>query len=76
MALRGVGAERKLNLNGNRSLKGCIRVKILNLPLGGLPVKHAEFKTLIMFVPHRKHITFPLRAQPVNATCRFVMMVY
>jgi hypothetical protein len=27
-------------------------------------------------VPHRKHITSPLRAQQVNATYRFVTMVY
>jgi hypothetical protein len=27
-------------------------------------------------VPHRKHITFPLRAQQVNAVYRFVTMVY
>jgi hypothetical protein len=25
-----------------------------------------------MFIPHRKHITFPLRVQQVNAICRFV----
>jgi hypothetical protein len=29
-----------------------------------------------MFVPHRKHITSPLRAQTVTAICRFVSMVY
>jgi hypothetical protein len=28
-----------------------------------------------MFVPHRKHITSPLRAQQVNAIYRFVTMV-
>jgi hypothetical protein len=27
-------------------------------------------------VPHRKHITSPLRAQQVNAIYRFVTMVY
>jgi hypothetical protein len=40
MAL-GEGATCKLNLNGNRSLRDCIRAKILNLPLGGLHVEHA-----------------------------------
>jgi hypothetical protein len=29
-----------------------------------------------MFVPHRKHITYPLRAQQVNAIYRFATMVY
>jgi hypothetical protein len=28
-----------------------------------------------MFVPHRKHITFPIRAQQVNAICMFVTIV-
>jgi hypothetical protein len=41
MAL-GEGAAFKLNLNRHRSLTGCIRAKILKLPLGGLHVKHAE----------------------------------
>jgi hypothetical protein len=37
------GAACKLNLNGKRNLKGCIRAKILKLPLGGrLHVKHTE----------------------------------
>jgi hypothetical protein len=27
-----------------------------------------------MFVPHRKHITSPLRAQRANAICMFVTM--
>jgi hypothetical protein len=27
-------------------------------------------------LPHRKHITFPLRAQQVNAIYRFVTTVY
>jgi hypothetical protein len=27
-------------------------------------------------VPHRKHVTSPLRAQQVNAVCRFVTVVY
>jgi hypothetical protein len=30
----------------------------------------------IMFVPHRKHITSPLRAQQVNAIHRLLAMVY
>jgi hypothetical protein len=29
-----------------------------------------------MFVPHKKHITSQLRAQPINAIYRFVTMVY
>jgi hypothetical protein len=33
--------------------------------------------TVIVFsVPHRKHITSPLRAQQVNAIYRFVTMLY
>jgi hypothetical protein len=32
--------------------------------------------TLGLSVPHSKHITSPLRAQQVNAICRFVTMVY
>jgi hypothetical protein len=41
MALGG-GVAGELKLNGNRSLKGCIRANILKLPLGGLHVKHVE----------------------------------
>jgi hypothetical protein len=41
---------------------------------------HLSFKTQLnsigLSVPHRKHIMSPLRAQQVNAICRFVTMVY
>jgi hypothetical protein len=32
--------------------------------------------TRVIFVPHRKHITSPLRAQQVNAIYRLVTTVY
>jgi hypothetical protein len=35
-----------------------------------------QLNSLGLSVPHRKHITSPLRAQQVNATYRFVTMVY
>jgi hypothetical protein len=58
------------------------------LQLRGLHVKHAvqrgiscplfkaQLKSVGLAVPHRKHITSPLRAQQVNVIYRFVMMVY
>jgi hypothetical protein len=33
-------------------------------------------RSIGLSVPHRKHIMSPLRAQQVNAICRFVTMVY
>jgi hypothetical protein len=35
-----------------------------------------NFNSTGLSVPHRKHITSPLRAQQVNVICRFVTMVY
>jgi hypothetical protein len=35
-----------------------------------------QFNSVGFSVPHRKHITSPLRAQQVNAVYRFVTMVY
>jgi hypothetical protein len=36
----------------------------------------SETRSIGLSVPHRKHITSALRAQPVNAIYRFVTMVY
>jgi hypothetical protein len=33
-------------------------------------------RSITLAVPHKKHITSPLRAQQVNAIYRFVTMVY
>jgi hypothetical protein len=45
-----------------------------------LDIIHLLFKTQLnsigLSVPHRKHITFPLRTQQVNAINSFVTMVY
>jgi hypothetical protein len=35
-----------------------------------------QLNSIGLSVPHRNHITSPLRAQQVNAICRFVTMVY
>jgi hypothetical protein len=35
-----------------------------------------QLNTISLSLPHRKHITSPLRAQQVNAIYRFVTMVY
>jgi hypothetical protein len=35
-----------------------------------------QSNTIGLSVPHKKHITYPLRAQQVNAIYRFVTMVY
>jgi hypothetical protein len=35
-----------------------------------------QLNSIVMSVPHRKHITSPLRAQQVNEIYRFVTMVY
>jgi hypothetical protein len=47
---------------------------------GHYPSSRLLFKTWLNFiglsVPHRRHITSPLRAQQVNAIYRFVTMVY
>jgi hypothetical protein len=47
---------------------------------GYYPSSCLLFKTQLnsigLSVPHRKHVTSPLRAQQVNAVYRFVTMVY
>jgi hypothetical protein len=40
------------------------------------PVFYLKLNSMGLSVPHRKHITSPLRAQQVNAIYRFVTMVY
>jgi hypothetical protein len=40
------------------------------------PVFYLKLNAIGLSVSHRKHITSPLRAQHVNAICRFVTMVY
>jgi hypothetical protein len=40
------------------------------------PVFHLKLDSISLSVPHRKHITSPLRAQLDNAIYRFVTMVY
>jgi hypothetical protein len=45
--------------------------------LGTTQAATSNRRTLrIMFVPHGKHITFPLQALEVNAICRLVRMLY
>jgi hypothetical protein len=39
-------------------------------------VFHLKLNSIGLTVPHRKHITSPLRAQQVNAIYRFVAVVY
>jgi hypothetical protein len=52
----------------------------INITITILDIIHLLFKTHLnsigLSVPHRKHITSPLRAQEVNAIYRFVTMVY
>jgi hypothetical protein len=40
------------------------------------PVFYLKLKSMGLSVPHRKHITSPLRAQQVNVMYRFVTMAY
>jgi hypothetical protein len=40
------------------------------------PVFYLKHISIGFSVPHRKHITSPLRAQQVNAIYKFVTMVY
>jgi hypothetical protein len=40
------------------------------------PVFYLKLNTIGLSVPHRKHLTSPLRAQQVNSIYRFVTMVY
>jgi hypothetical protein len=40
------------------------------------PVLYLKLNSIGLSVPHRKHITSPLRAQQVNGIHRFVTMVY
>jgi hypothetical protein len=40
------------------------------------PVFYLKLNSIGLSVPHRKHITSPLRAQQANATYRFVEMAY
>jgi hypothetical protein len=39
-------------------------------------VFYLKLSSIVLSLPHRKHITSPLRAQQVNAIYRFVTMVY
>jgi hypothetical protein len=39
------------------------------------PVFYLKLNSICLSVPHRKHITSPLRAQQVNAIYRFVTIV-
>jgi hypothetical protein len=40
------------------------------------PVFYSKLNSTGLYVPHRKHITSPLRAQQVNAIYRFLTTVY
>jgi hypothetical protein len=40
------------------------------------PLFYLKLNSIGLSVPHKKRITFPLRAQQINAIFRFVMMVY
>jgi hypothetical protein len=40
------------------------------------PLFKTQLNSICLSVPHRKHITSPLRAQQVNAIYRFVTMLY
>jgi hypothetical protein len=51
-----------------------ITVTILNIM--HRPGFYKKLNSIDLSVPHRKHITSPLRAQQVNVICRFVPMVY
>jgi hypothetical protein len=49
---------------------------IIHRPVFYLKLNSTQLNCLDLSVPHRKHITSPLRAQQVNAVYRFVTMVY
>jgi hypothetical protein len=53
-----------------------INITITVLDIIHRPVFYLKLNSICLFVPHRKHITSPLRAQQVNAMYRFVTMVY
>jgi hypothetical protein len=40
------------------------------------PVFYLKLNCIGLSVPHKKNITSPLRAQQVNAICRFVTIEY
>jgi hypothetical protein len=47
---------------------------IIHRPVFYLKLSWTHLNSIGLSVPHRKHITFPLRAQQVNAIYRFVMV--
>jgi hypothetical protein len=53
-----------------------INISITNLDIIHRPIFYLKLNSIGFSVPHRKHITSPLRAQKVNAIYRFVMTVY
>jgi hypothetical protein len=46
------------------------------LDIAHRPVFYLKLNSTGLSVPHKKHITYPLRAKQVNAIYRFVMIVY
>jgi hypothetical protein len=57
-------------------LFGGINITITVLGIIHRPVFYLILSPIGLSIPHRKHITSPLRAQQVNAIYRFVTMVY
>jgi hypothetical protein len=57
-------------------LYGRPNVTITILDIIHHPVSYLKLNSIGLSVPHRKHITSPLRAQQVNAIYMFVTMVY
>jgi hypothetical protein len=49
---------------------------IIHRPVFYLKLNSTQLNSVGFSVPHRKHIMSPLRIQQVNATYRFVTMVY
>jgi hypothetical protein len=52
-----------------------INITITILDINHRPVFYLKLNSIGLFVPHRKHIMPPLRAQEVNAIYRFVRMI-
>jgi hypothetical protein len=48
----------------------------IHRPVYYLKLNSTQLNPIGLSVPHRKHITSPLRAQQVNVIYRFVTMVY
>jgi hypothetical protein len=53
-----------------------INISIKILDFIHRPVFYLKLNSIGLSVPHRQHITSPLRAQQVNAIYRFVAMLY